>query len=206
MAQVIHPNAAKVIAAAMAYVDSGYTEGKNNDTSFGKWYGMNYQPWCAMFVSGCFNEAGLVNLVAASTKKGFASCDAGASWFAKNKRIVPIGQAEPGDIVFFNFDKNPTDTEHVGIVVKNNKRTKTLVTIEGNTSGDRKGSQANGDGVFKKKRSYSLVMSVARPDWDAVAKKAVVKKASSGYDAPAKPAKKATTGYGAPAKPAKKTK
>jgi cell wall-associated NlpC family hydrolase len=179
MAQATHPLAAKVIAAAKKYADEGYTEGKNNNTSFGKWYGMNYQPWCAMFVSGCFNEAGLVNLVAASTKKGFASCDAGASWFAKNKRIVPIGQAEPGDIVFFNFDKNPTDTEHVGIVVKNNKRTKTLVTIEGNTSGDRKGSQANGDGVFKKKRSYSLVMSVARPDWDAPAPKAAAVKKSA---------------------------
>ena len=190
MAQTTHPLAAKVIAAAKKYADEGYTEVKNNNTSFGKWYGMNYQPWCAMFVSGCFNEAGLVNLVAASTKKGFASCDAGASWFAKNKRIVPIGQAEPGDIVFFNFDKNPTDTEHVGIVVKNNKRTKTLVTIEGNTSGDRKGSQANGDGVFKKKRSYSLVMSVARPDWDAVAKKATPAKKAVVKKAAVKPAAK----------------
>ena len=168
----IHPKAEKVLAVAKRYVREKYTEGPNNNTSFGKWYGMNYQPWCAMFVSGCFNEAGLVNLVAASSKKGFASCDAGAQWFAKNKRVVPIGQAQPGDIVFFNFDKNPTDTEHVGIVLRNNTRTKTLITIEGNTSGDTKGSQANGDGVFKKRPSYSLVMSVARPDWDAAAKPA----------------------------------
>ena len=49
---------------------------------------------------------------------------------------------------------------------------------EGNTSGDSKGSQANGDGVFLKKRAYSLVMSVARPDWDAPAPKAATVKAT----------------------------
>jgi CHAP domain len=169
---------AKVLAAAKKYADEGYIEGNNNDTIFGKNYGMNHQPWCAMFVSGCFSDAGLVHLVAASTKKGFASCDAGAQWFAKNKRIVPIGQAQAGDVVFFNFDKTPTDTEHVGIVISNDG--KNLITYEGNTSGDKKGSQANGGGVFKKKRPYSLVMSVARPDWDAPVKVvAPVKKAAA---------------------------
>jgi cell wall-associated NlpC family hydrolase len=155
--------AADVIAKAKAYADAKYTEGKNNDTVFGKWYGMNNQPWCAMFVSKCFDEAGAVKLVAASTKKGFAGCDAGFQWFAKNKQTVPVGKAQPGDVVFFNFDKTPTDTEHVGIVVKNDG--KNLHCYEGNTSGDSKGSQANGDGVFLKKRAYSLVMGVGRPKW-----------------------------------------
>ena len=63
-----HPNAVKVLAAARKYAEEGYTEGPNNDTIFGKRYGMNNQPWCAMFVSGCFDDAGLVHLVAASTK------------------------------------------------------------------------------------------------------------------------------------------
>jgi cell wall-associated NlpC family hydrolase len=155
--------AADVIAKAKAYADAKYTEGKNNDTVFGKWYGMNNQPWCAMFVSKCFDEAGAVKLIAASTRKGFAGCDAGFQWFAKNKQTVPVGKAQPGDVVFFNFDKTPTDTEHVGIVVKNDG--KNLHCYEGNTSGDSKGSQANGDGVFLKKRAYSLVMGVGRPKW-----------------------------------------
>ena len=47
-----------------------------------------------------------------------------------------------------------------------------------NTSGNAKGSQANGDGVFLKKRAYSLVMAVARPDWDAPAPKAATVKAT----------------------------
>jgi cell wall-associated NlpC family hydrolase len=160
----IMATAVDVLAKAKAYVDAKYTEGPNNDTVFGKWYGLNHQPWCAMFVSKCFDEAGAANLVAASTKKGFAGCDAGYAWFAKNKQIVPVGQAQAGDIVFFNFDANPNDTEHVGIVVSNDGKG-TLVTYEGNTSGDTKGSQANGDGAFKKKRPYKFVMGVARPKW-----------------------------------------
>jgi hypothetical protein len=63
----------KVLASAKLEIN--YTEGKNNDTKYGKWFGLNNQPWCAMFVSWCFKEAGLSQLIAAQTKKGFASCD-----------------------------------------------------------------------------------------------------------------------------------
>ena len=140
----------------------GYTEGANNDTIFGKWYGLNNNPWCAMFVSWVFNEAGRVSEIAASSKKGFASCDAGLKWFAKKGNLVPIGNAQPGDIAFFQFDDD-AQPDHVGIVIKNNTKLKRLVCIEGNTAGDAKGSQSNGDGVYKKKRPYSLVMAVARP-------------------------------------------
>ena len=67
-----NPKAVQVLSKAKAYADAKYQEGKNNDTIFGEWYGLNHQPWCAMFVSKCFDEAGLVKLVAASGKKGFA--------------------------------------------------------------------------------------------------------------------------------------
>jgi hypothetical protein len=144
----------------IAKQEIGFQEGANNDTKFGKWYGLNNQPWCAMFVSWCFVQAGLGAKIAASTKKGFASCDAGLKWFAKKNKLVLIGQAQAGDIAFFQFD-NDAEPDHVGIVVKNNG--KYLWCIEGNTSADKKGSQANGDGVYQKKRAYSLVMAVARP-------------------------------------------
>lgn len=153
-----------VVNAAMVYVDAGYQEKPNNDTIFGKWYGLNNQPWCAMFVSKCFDEADAIKLVAASGKKGFASCDAGLKWFAKNNQLVPVGDAQPGDVVFFQFDDD-AQPDHVGIVVKNNTKLKRLVCAEGNTAGDAKGSQSNGDGVYLKKRSYSLVMGVARPKY-----------------------------------------
>ena len=148
-----------VIDAAQNEV--GYQETGNNDTKYGKWYGLNNQPWCAMFVSWCFAQADLSQLVAAQTKKGFASCDAGLKWFAKRNKLIPVGQAQPGDVVFFQFDED-AQPDHVGIVIKNWKRKSILLTIEGNTSAD-KGSQSNGDGVYIKKRAYSLAMGVARP-------------------------------------------
>lgn len=153
-----------VMAAAWSYVKSGYAETGNNDTIFGRWYGLNFQPWCAMFVSKCFDEGGANKLIAgAQTKKGFASCDAGLKYFAKKGQLVPVGQAEEGDIVFFQFDDD-AQPDHVGIVFKNDG--KNLICIEGNTSGDGKGSQSNGDGVYKKKRPYKLVMAVVRPKWE----------------------------------------
>jgi cell wall-associated NlpC family hydrolase len=141
----------------------GYTEtGKNNDNMYGKWYGANNQPWCAMFVSWCFDQAGLLSKVIAQGKKGFASCDIGLKWFIRRNRLVPVGKAQPGDIVFFQFDDD-VQPDHVGIVKWNNTTLKYLQVIEGNTSSGSKGSQSNGDGVYLRKRSYSLVMGVARP-------------------------------------------
>jgi cell wall-associated NlpC family hydrolase len=138
----------------------GYKEIGDNSTMYGKWYGLDRQPWCAMFVSWCYNQAGLGNNIVAQKSKGFASCDAGLKWFAKRNKLVPVGEAREGDIVFFQFDKD-AEPDHVGIVTKNMKKLKTLRTVEGNTSD--KGSQANGGAVYAKKRPYSLVMAVVRP-------------------------------------------
>ena len=165
MADDRNPNALKVLTEAKKIVDQGYTEGENNDTIFGKWFGLNHQPWCAMFVSWCFDQAGLVKLVAAQGPKGFASCNAGLKWFGKNGQIVPIAQAQPGDIVFFNFDADASTAEHVGLVYVNQPDKHQMVTFEGNTSADVKGSQANGDGAYKKTRNYGLIMAVVRPKW-----------------------------------------
>ena len=146
----------------IAKAEIGYTEeGKSNDTKYGKWYGLNNNPWCAMFVSWCFDKAGLSKKIAAQNPKGFASCAAGLKWFTKKNKIVPVGQAQSGDLVFFQFDKD-AQADHVGICASNDGKG-FLMVYEGNTSSDSKGSQSNGDGVFLKKRSYSLIMGVARP-------------------------------------------
>lgn len=150
----------KMNVVDIAQSQLGYKEGPNNDSMYGKWFGANNQPWCAMYVSWCFAQVGMTSKVAAQTKKGFASCDAGLKWFTKNNKLVPVGQAQPGDIVFFQFDTD-AQPDHVGIVASNDG--KNLMCFEGNTSSGAKGSQANGDGVYLRKRPYSLVMGVARP-------------------------------------------
>src|SRR4029453_17847938 len=47
-------------ALAIAKQHIGYRESPpgTNGNMFGSWYGLNYEPWCAMFVSYCFEHAG----------------------------------------------------------------------------------------------------------------------------------------------------
>jgi len=52
----------KVIELCKA--SEGYTEGPNNDTTFGKWFGLNNQPWCAMSASKMYFDAGIIGSVA----------------------------------------------------------------------------------------------------------------------------------------------
>jgi hypothetical protein len=149
----------KVIELCEASVN--YTEGPNNDTTFGEWFGLNTQPWCAMSASKMYFDAGIIASVA-NTKKGFASCDAWLKYLTKNNQLVPIGQAKRGDLVFFQFDED-AQPDHVGIVKGHNTVRKVLYVFEGNTSSGKAGSQSNGDCFYLKKRDYKTIMAVGRP-------------------------------------------
>ena len=149
----------------------GYTEGPNNDTTFGKWYKLNNQPWCAMSASKIFHEAGMIKAVAPkSNPKGFASCDQWLKYLTANNQFVPIGQAQRGDLVFFQFDSD-AQPDHVGIVRYHNTKLKYMNVWEGNTSDSKKGSQSNGDGFYLKRRKYDTIMAIARPTDIGIGKK-----------------------------------
>jgi len=152
---------------SFARKEAGYLEGPNNANKYGEWYGMNHAPYCAMFVSWCFAQAGLSSIVAATTPKGFAYCPDGLSWFQKKGQIVDKYSGQPGDIVFFSWSGHTA--EHVGIIVAASKDG--ITTMEGNTSADHKiGSQANGDGVWLRHRPYLNVMAIARPKYPVTTK------------------------------------
>jgi len=138
-----------------------YKEGPNNDTTFGKWFGLNNQPWCAMSASKMYFDTGIIASVA-NTKKGFASCDLWLKYLTKNNQLVPVGQAQSGDLVFYQFDAD-AQPDHVGIVKSHNTTLKYMYVYEGNTSDGKAGSQSNGDGYYLKKRDYKTIMAVARP-------------------------------------------
>ena len=54
--------------------------------------------------------------------------------------------------------------EHIGLAVADyDSLHKAVVTIEGNTSDS--GSQANGDGVYRKIRGEKFIVGVVRPLW-----------------------------------------
>ena len=81
---------------------------------YGGWYGLPYEEWCAMFVAYCTNYAG----ISASNVPRDAGCQklmnamtARGAYFTRTSGYEP----EPGDIIFFNWDREP-DPDHVGIV------------------------------------------------------------------------------------------
>ena len=116
----------------------------------------------------------------AQTDKGFSSCGMGIAFFKKKKAWLPVEQAKAGDIVFFDWNHDG-EQDHVGIVVSNDPKTKTVHTIEGNTSDT---NHSNGGIVQAKVRNYSVIMGVGRPAWP-VAAPAAAPAAPVAGDAPA---------------------
>jgi hypothetical protein len=130
----------------------------SNRTAYGAWYGVQGQPWCAMFVSWCTFHEGLP--LPATISKGFAYTPAGAAWFQRRRRWT--NRPAPGHIVFFNFPGDSVNRiSHVGIV-ESVRPDGSVVTIEGNT--DERGGRTGGK-VMRKVRRVGIV-GYGIPDYD----------------------------------------
>jgi len=138
----------KLVEVALAEV--GYIEGpKDNETKYGKYTKADFQPWCGSFVNWCGNEAGVKIPNTVYTPGGAAAFKKAGQWIDTD-----IADPEAGDIAYFDFPSDSVDRiSHVGIVVKDNEDG-TVWCVEGNTSGDAKGSQRNGGECCKKLRAY----------------------------------------------------
>lgn len=133
-------------------------------TKYGRWfaqdhgsyYGTNGVPYCAMFVSWVFAQAG-----ASCAGLPEAYCPyilnkaKSAGKVLSNKK-----SAQPGDVVLFDWGGDGV-CDHVGIVEKNYGGY--IQTIEGNTSSGTSGSQSNGGVVARRTRSWGTVKAVVRP-------------------------------------------
>ncbi|MEQ2626891.1 lysozyme family protein [Faecalibacillus faecis] len=103
--------------------------GNKGGEKYWRWYGFNQRVnWCAIFVSWCANESGIMN----NTIPRFSLCIDGEKWYKehskwKNKSYIP----QTGDIIFFDWNGDD-HVQHVGIVekVENDK----VYTIEGNSN------------------------------------------------------------------------
>ena len=156
-----YENVKKIIDTARSQI--GKTEKPINDCIYNdEFYGGHVSgssyPWCCAFVWWVFHHAGADALI---TKT--ASCTTMMQWFAGKGQIVKM--AQPGDLLFFNFDKtkSPGVAKHVGICSEASTNGKTVKSIEGNTSSGKSGSQDNGGGVFERERQLSNVVAIARP-------------------------------------------
>ena len=145
---------------AYAKKNVGYVEGKNNSNIFAFTAGHpNHQPWCATFIVACFKVGQEGKAI-----KNSASCIEIEQWANAHKRAIPVAEAQAGDLLLFDFSRSGK-SEHIGLATSSyNSKTKTIRTIEGNTSSGR-GSQTNGDGVYNKVRGNSAIRMAIRPDW-----------------------------------------
>lgn len=136
----------------------GYTEYPpgSNGNKYGQWYGMNYVPWCAIFISYCFDKIGLPLPIRSA--KGFAYCPDGVSWF--RQRGQWFQEPKVGDVVFFCW-RGDGIADHVGIV-ESVKSDGSIISIEGNTG---VGNDANGGEVMRRNRTRGIILGFGRPPY-----------------------------------------
>jgi hypothetical protein len=135
----------------------GTREGAGNDNPYGRWYGMNNQPYCAIGLSWTAAQAGAADQIGGR----WAYCPYWAEYWRKSGRwhLVP----ERGDIVFFDWSglKRAGREQHVGVVTSVSSGN--IRTIEFNTGPG--GNQSDGDGVWERSRSLVSVVGAGRPLW-----------------------------------------
>lgn len=133
---------------AVAAKEIGYKEYQNNNNKYGVWYGMNNQPWCAIFVSWCAAQIGVLG---ANNQSGIIPRTAWVpdyqTYYSGKGLYRPKGSYTPkgGDIILYGSNS------HVGLV--ESCAGGKVVTIEGNTSAN--GNSSNGDGVYRRTRSLT---------------------------------------------------
>lgn len=122
----------------VAKTQVGYKQ-NSAGTKYGNWYNPSFvnQPWCAMFVSWCAEQAG----ISQSVIQKFASCSMGVRWFKEQKiwrdsayyggsAYVP----QKGDIIFYRNNGSSNLSDHVGIVLGMNGTY--INVIEGNATNE----------------------------------------------------------------------
>lgn len=157
----------RVAAGEIGYVA---LQDPDSGSKYGRWYAdtmgrpeyrgpSTAYPWCAMFVSWAFAQAG-------QSMPGLPTpqCSVIVSRNRGSSRAVSKRDAQPGDVILFDWDpERGNGADHVGIVELN--KGSYVQTIEGNTSSGSGGSQSNGGGVWRRTRAWSDVYAVYRPEY-----------------------------------------
>lgn len=134
-------------AVAKARTHLGYREKPNNNTIFGEWYGMNFNPWCAFFVSKVITDVG--------GKFHESYCPTILNKAQTNRDGLSVtNEPEAGDVFVVDWDGNGV-YDHTGFFVRwIDREHGTFETVEGNTlPPGGAGNQSNGGGCYTRVRS-----------------------------------------------------
>lgn len=140
-------NAILIKSEEVARKEVGYREGpKNNETKFGKWFGMDQVAWCAIFMSWVSAHSGTTYF---GKPWRFASTIAARAHAQKNGRWTTTPTV--GTIAMM---AHSSTTGHVGEVIYILRRSGRIIvgTIEGNTNDQ---GAREGNGVWLRERDSS---------------------------------------------------
>jgi hypothetical protein len=149
----------RALAGAISWL--GYHETGSNDNHFGVWYGMNYQPWCAMAVTHWYEVEGggskSFSRGAAYSYCPYVVSDAKAGRGGLSVTNHPI----PGDLVLYDWGWDGV-FDHIGLFESGTPSS--FSAIEGNTS---PANNSNGGEVMRRSRRSSdaniVFVRVAEP-------------------------------------------
>jgi hypothetical protein len=153
---------AKALAEALKHVGVKEAPAGSNRTPFGKWFGVDAVPWCAIYASYCCEiGAGVVlgkglTAAAGGYPKGIAYVPTLEAWLRTTGQWIGRAAPQPGDIAIFNWDGGVAD--HVGIVKAYLGGGK-FQTVEGNTG---IGNDSNGGEVMIRERVLGQVDGFGR--------------------------------------------
>jgi len=142
----------RALLGALTWIGYKENPARSNNTKFGQWYGVNFQPWCAIFCTFCFEiEAGGSPSFVRGTHYAFVPYIVSD---ARNRRnglsVVSSGQVMPGDLVCYDWGRDGT-YDHVGFFeawVPGS--TSQFFAVEGNTGAS---NNSNGGEVMRRTRS-----------------------------------------------------
>jgi len=138
----------RVKALSKAKTQIGYVESGNNMTKYGDWYGMNGQPWCAMFLTWCYETEGDAQAFVRGSRYSYVPYivgDARAGRYGLAVTDDPIA----GDLVCYDWNWDGT-YDHVGIFEAWTSDGPTFNAVEGNTS---TADNSNGGQVMRRSRN-----------------------------------------------------
>ena len=152
----------QALAEAIKHIGVKEKPTGSNKNPFGEWFGVNGVPWCAVFVSYCF-QAGASTTICKGFKGAGAYPGKGSTYVPTTEAWLQaagfwVGRTEPrpGDIAIFNWDGGRPD--HIGIVEEYLGNGQ-FHAIEGNTSVD---NDSNGGEVMRRLRNVAQVNGFGR--------------------------------------------
>ena len=140
----------RALVEALRHVGVTESPPGSNRTPFGRWFGVDGVPWCAIFASYCYAEGAGLTLChgwhgAGVYPRGVTYVPTLEAWLRATDRWLDADEPPwPGDLVVF-------DWEHVGFVERRLGRGR-FATVEGNT----------GNAVMRRERSLTQIAGFGR--------------------------------------------